>query len=290
MEKKRRKYTQCPNCGYTFEEVNNYCPNCGQENHDLNVPVKHLLWEFLEGTIHFDTKVFRTLQYLITRPGYLTEKFNIGKRVSYVPPFRLYVFISFVFFFVLALDHDVINIGNNKDKKDVSAALAAPGVATTPQDSLAIATAIKDPRATFIKEKVEDFVNNGEKVREKMLKNISLMMFLLMPFVAYLLYLFYNKKRHNYVEHLMFSIHLHTFYFLLLTIVLLADMAFPTLDLAGWVFLIMIGYAFLALRRVYKQSNKRTLFKLIPLSFIYCITLAVFLIGAVIISAIMASH
>lgn len=89
MEKKRRKFTQCPNCGYTFEEVNNYCPNCGQENHDLNVPVKHLVWEFLEGTLHYDTKFWVTLKYLLFRPGLLTEKFNTGQRASYVPPIRL---------------------------------------------------------------------------------------------------------------------------------------------------------------------------------------------------------
>ncbi len=42
----------------------------------MNVPVKHLLLEFLEGTVHFDAKMFRMLKDLVVKPGYLTEKFN----------------------------------------------------------------------------------------------------------------------------------------------------------------------------------------------------------------------
>ena len=113
MEKKRRKFTQCPNCGYIFREAENYCPNCGQENHDLNVPVKHLVEEFLEGTLHYDTKFWVTFKYLLFKPGLLTEKFNNGQRASYVPPFRLYVFISLIFFFMLAISPSAMQVDLN---------------------------------------------------------------------------------------------------------------------------------------------------------------------------------
>jgi hypothetical protein len=51
ITKNRREFTQCP--------------NCGQENHDLNVPVKHHVWEFLEGTQRYDTRFWVTLKYLL---------------------------------------------------------------------------------------------------------------------------------------------------------------------------------------------------------------------------------
>ncbi|WP_165699459.1 DUF3667 domain-containing protein [Hymenobacter jejuensis] len=59
--------------------------------------------EVLEGVFHFDGKVFRTLRLLLFAPGSLTLRFWQGKRVAYVPPVRLYVFISFLFFLLLSL-------------------------------------------------------------------------------------------------------------------------------------------------------------------------------------------
>jgi len=310
MVKKRRKFTQCPNCGYTFEEVNNYCPNCGQENHDLNVPVKHLIAEFFEGTIHFDTKVWRTLQLLLLKPGLLTEKFNIGQRASYVPPFRLYVFISIIFFFILALNHNIFRVGSSENKKLPAeqaqaikeglheAELIAPGIVKTdliPDSTAGDSTSYQanisfgnSETAIFLEQKAKQFFKDGEAARAKLLKNTSLMMFLLMPFFGYLLYLFYYKQRRNYVEHLMFSIHFHSFCFILLSIVLLINMAFGDVSLMGWGFLAMTIYLYLAMLRVYKRPYFKTLLKLIPVLFIYLVSLTVFFVGTVVVSALLS--
>ena len=310
MAKNRRKFTQCPNCGYTFEEVNNYCPNCGQENHDLNVPVKHLVAEFFEGTLHFDTKVWHTLKYLILKPGLLTEKFNVGQRASYVPPFRLYVFVSLIFFFVLALTSDqIVQLEGTKDAEagatavlpglTINASLADSVAATA--DSVELkklqeseelkalqASLEEDKHFALIKEKFSRFVSNDEQSKQKVFKNISFMMFVLMPFFALLLYLFYWKQHRNYVEHLMFSIHLHTFYFILIIFALLVSKALPNLGLEGLVFAIMVLYLFLALHRVYRQSYLRTLLNLVPIGITYLLTLVIFILGTVAISVLMS--
>lgn len=306
MGKNRRKFTQCPNCGYTFEEVNNYCPNCGQENHDLNVPVKHLVWEFLEGTIHYDTKAWRTIKYLLFRPGLLTEKFNIGQRASYVPPFRLYVFVSIVFFFVLALSTNTPGINIDKTEAQVEVPVVQvndpstdsllysnkPTAITSEAQAIAVSDsalqAIKDPTFKTAMTKLVSFSKEGEQAKQKLLKNTSFMMFILMPFFAYLLYLFYYKKRRNYVEHLMFSVHLHTFFFVIIIIATSLGLVFSGLDLEGWVVALMLVYLFFALKQVYKQSYGRTLLKLIPISFLYCLTLVIFLLGTVAVSVMMS--
>ena len=310
MEKKRRKFTQCPNCGYTFEEVNNYCPNCGQENHDLNVPVKHLLWEFLEGTLHYDTKFWITLKYLLLRPGLLTEKFNIGQRASYVPPFRLYVFVSLVFFFTLAVSTKSNIQVRTGDEGGATAQAALPtgvSIGTAIPDTLQAAIlkdsvaarlagdALRRDTAVVVSEnwqefetKFKSFAQGGEQSKQRLLKNSSFMMFLLMPFFAYLLYLFYYRKRRNYVEHLMFSIHLHTFYFILIIVAILAGFLFPALELEGIVLLIMLLYLYFALKQVYKTSYLGTLLKIIPISLTYLITLAIFLVGTVAVSVLLS--
>jgi hypothetical protein len=113
-------------------------------------------------------------------------------------------------------------------------------------------------------------------------------MFLLMPFFALLLYLFYWKQGRNYVEHLMFSIHLHTFYFVLLILALLVNEAFPKLDFDGLVFAIMVLYLFLALHRVYRQSYSRTLLYLVPIGITYLFTLVFFMISTVVISVLLS--
>ncbi|PKV67350.1 DUF3667 domain-containing protein [Pontibacter ramchanderi] len=303
MAKRRRKFIQCPNCGYTFEEVNNYCPNCGQENHDLNVPVKHLVEEFFESTLHYDTKFLRTLKYLITRPGYLTEKFNLGQRASFVPPFRLYVFISIFFFTTVAVFasknfvvSDSAGASERLKTTDPEAAarilqadsLARTRIGFTFGDTAVVASS--DTTDLIINEEVDSkfrsFLKNEEQSRQRLLKNISFMMFVLMPFFGFILYLFYRSQRRNYVEHLMFSVHFHTFVFLLIMFAILLEVIFPTISTEGWVFLISTAYLFFALRYVYKESYLLTAVRLIPIGFVYLLSLAILFVTTVGISVL----
>src|ERR1700709_1429206 len=98
MNKHRRKIGLCPNCQAKLAPKDNFCSNCGQENHDLNVPFHHLVGEFLESIFHIDTKFWHTFKAIFTSPGKITSDFVAGKRASYMPPARLYIFTSFVFF------------------------------------------------------------------------------------------------------------------------------------------------------------------------------------------------
>lgn len=96
----------CPNCTEILRAEANFCPTCGQENHDLKVPIGHLIYEFVESVFHFDIKVWETLKTLFFSPGKLSKDFNEGKRARYVPPARLYVFVSVVFFALLNFSVD----------------------------------------------------------------------------------------------------------------------------------------------------------------------------------------
>ena len=98
MARKRIKTIKCSKCGYNFNHGENFCPSCGQENHAPNQPFKHLFLEFFESLFHFDTKVFLSLKYLLFYPGRMTLEFLENKRARFVPPVRLYIFISVIFF------------------------------------------------------------------------------------------------------------------------------------------------------------------------------------------------
>jgi hypothetical protein len=63
--------------------------------------VGHLIGHFFADITHFDSKIFTTLKDLIWRPGFLTREYVAGRRVRYLNPIRMYVFISAVFFVAL---------------------------------------------------------------------------------------------------------------------------------------------------------------------------------------------
>lgn len=113
IHKKRRKVEICHNCHTVLSPETNFCPHCGQENHDLKVPIGHLVFEVFEGFTHFDTKFYNTMQAIFLSPGKITKDFLEGRRGRYVPPVRLYFLISFIFF--LAMDKMVSNTLNDKD-------------------------------------------------------------------------------------------------------------------------------------------------------------------------------
>ncbi|MEA5460521.1 DUF3667 domain-containing protein [Arcicella sp. LKC2W] len=100
----RRKTHLCPNCETVLERDENYCHVCGQENHNLNVPMKDLIMEFIGSITFFETKFIDTASIIFTHPGKLTLDFNSGKRVKYMHPVRMYFWVSAIFFFVLGFD------------------------------------------------------------------------------------------------------------------------------------------------------------------------------------------
>src|SRR5476651_1345786 len=89
----------CLNCGTEVQE--RFCTHCGQENTEPKESFGHLLRHFFADVTHYDSQFFTTLKYLIFRPGFLTVQYNAGKRLSYLNPIRMYIFISAVFFLVL---------------------------------------------------------------------------------------------------------------------------------------------------------------------------------------------
>jgi uncharacterized protein DUF3667 len=91
---------RCDNCGASVG--GRYCGACGQR---LEPPV-HSLWHFsqvaFEDLTHADSRLWRTLAALLFKPGFLTREFLAGRRASYLPPVRLYLVLSVVFFIWIA--------------------------------------------------------------------------------------------------------------------------------------------------------------------------------------------
>ncbi len=63
--------------------------------------------QVLAETFEADSRLWATLRALFTRPGHLSSEFSRNRRASYLPPFRLYLFSSIVFFFALSASIDL---------------------------------------------------------------------------------------------------------------------------------------------------------------------------------------
>lgn len=90
----------CANCGSAL--TGRYCQACGQAA-NLHRSLLRLLEELIHSVLHFDAKGWRTLPLLVARPGLLTRRYIDGQRMRYVSPLILFLFSSFLMFFIVSL-------------------------------------------------------------------------------------------------------------------------------------------------------------------------------------------
>jgi hypothetical protein len=89
----------CRNCAAPVAAA--YCVQCGQKTH-LHRTIGDAVHEMVHGVLHFDTKFWRTLPLLATRPGFLTRDYIEGRRVRYISPFALFLMTIFLTYIVFS--------------------------------------------------------------------------------------------------------------------------------------------------------------------------------------------
>lgn len=106
--------TPCANCQTPL--IGQHCHECGQLAEDFHKSVWKLMVEAVESLLHLDGRLFSTLPDLVRRPGKLTRDYLDGKRASQVAPFRMFLVILLIAFFV---GHAALKAGKGHE--------AAPG-------------------------------------------------------------------------------------------------------------------------------------------------------------------
>jgi hypothetical protein len=105
----------CQNCGAPL--LGPHCYRCGQPVSGLVRHFSSILGDVLDTALNIDARVFRTLWPLLAKPAYVTCEYFAGRRVRYVSPVRLFVFLSIVTFFIarltLSIPGDPIQLDNN---------------------------------------------------------------------------------------------------------------------------------------------------------------------------------
>ena len=137
-------------------------------------------------------------------------------------------------------------------------------------------------------QKAEQINENPDLIVDKVFDILPATMFVLLPLVALIFKFWYLFAKRYYVEHLIFSLHNHSFLFVSLTLILLANVAGELLTShgyssaangTGW-FMVIIGvwipiYMLLSLRVVYQQTWLMTVgkFSVIGLSYLTLLSL-----------------
>jgi hypothetical protein len=127
-----RKDKTCLNCRYVVE--NRFCPNCGQENTDTRKTFYHLFVHFFEDLTHYENAFWKTIKNLLFKPAALTKEYLSGKRLSYLAPIRLYIFISFITFFLISLLPSDIEEVIKEDKTKTETKSSVGGLTKTKEE------------------------------------------------------------------------------------------------------------------------------------------------------------
>lgn len=286
---------RCPNCDAPAADA--YCSRCGQGQHDrLRTSLPALVREAFAELLDLDAKVAVTLRTLVRRPGLLTTEYLAGRRARYVRPLRLYLTLSVLYFVVVSLTgggsflRQETRVTDDDASADATASAAAMRRST--RDSAAADSAAAAARRATARADTGSFLQRRSArlgalapeerdrlMRDTVVRHLPKAFFALVPALALILRVLYRHSGFHYAEHLIFSLHYQALAFVAFTVSELAELARPPAALEsvveGAIFLLLLCYLFVALRRVYRQSRVRTAVKLALLLPAYAVAFVV---------------
>lgn len=319
--------SDCLNCGMPLR--GQYCGQCGQRARSRLISLWELISDAFGDLFELDSRLWQTLVPLLIRPGQLTADYLRGKRARFMPPFRSYLVLSLLFFVVAFFDpredlailfaEEPVAESDEQAGVDVPASesdgnsgaaadVRGPGFAINiNEEDVESGCNVDDEdisdlprwlqrrltkeRLTHICEQAS--ADDGKQLVENMLDNIPAALIVLLPFMALVLKLLYPLSRRYYVEHLLFFVHFHAFFFLILSLQILWERFISAIGLNEAIAVIPIVvtslyipiYLFRAMRRVYQQRFFLTLLKYVALVVVYALGFGATMMGALAIAA-----
>lgn len=258
-----------------------------------------LLSEFLNSNFNFDTKLGRTMLELLLSPGEITKQFNAGKRVRYVRPLQLYLFVSFIYFLLLGLTSDsIINSAasandqgseseelidlklNGQDAQQFTRLLRSTDPQNETQiDSLLAQFGSSEPEdwERHIAKQVVRAVNPiyNKQLKQEVFANLSWAMFVLLPLFAIYLWLMVRKTNPFYIDSIIFSIHFHTVVFILFAIRVLSEFVYEGQAIEVLTSFLVLLYLILSIKNVYGLRWRWAILKSSLLTVLYTMTFGI---------------
>ncbi len=157
------KHVVCKNCERTFKDVYNFCPYCGQDDKQ-KLTLSVLFYNTISNYFSVDARFFKSFIPLITKPGYLASKFIEGKRLLYLHPAQMYLFITVIFFFLFSfIKRQQVQDLNTEFEKTLSQEKKS-NYALQTNDSLLIAEQQKkDEKDSIVKSELKKVLTENKK-------------------------------------------------------------------------------------------------------------------------------
>ena len=280
----------CANCGASVP--GKFCGNCGQRLHSPVHSVWHFIGEATEDLTHVDSRVWRTLIALLIKPGFLTREFLDGRRASYLPPVRLYLVLSVIFFLLAAIWTAPVAVVQTNDQ---GAGIVTPSVDEVAAPRPGETAAQREKRvcnihyegwgsATFEpalgKACLQLVAGNSHTLRETFFHILPRALFVFLPLLAAVMTLLYWRPRHYYVEQLLLLIHNHAFVFLVAILSWIVQRVTPeSVSTSWWMITLRLAlqiyialYVYRSMRRVYGQGRWLTAGKFVAMSIAYMVS------------------
>jgi hypothetical protein len=264
--------TPCANCATPLQGP--WCHNCGQVGEDFHRSIWRLMGEVVEGLLHFDGRVWRTLPDLFLHPGRLTRAYLDGHRAPQIPPLRLFLVVLLVVFFAGSLGARgvVINTTTTDDHGKVLSEATRTLDALSPEDKAKVKKAIVNAKVeinnkpneaagAWLKSRVVKALDDPERFKLVLEQWSERFAFLTLPLSAAILSLLFVFQRRFYIfDHTIFSLHSLSAMGLLLAVA--TGLSRLT---GGWSGLVLIAapfHLFVHMRGVYETSVFGTLLRM----------------------------
>lgn len=322
---KLREDQSCQNCGNHVEH--RYCSYCGQENTETRHRFHYLFTHFIEDFVHYDGSFWTTIRHLFFKPGKVTKEYLSGKRNSSVNPVKLYIFVSFITFFILAVfptkknDESAItrdlkeNVNLTHQKLDSLRAInkiseedyeiakseVIDKVSLFEKDEIN-SDQLRDrveKQAPILKPIAEKYIklqenNMSAEEKERLFKNKILStipkgLFIYMPLFAFVLWVFYNKKKWWYFDHGIFTLHYFSVLLLSVTFITILSRTADWIDwgifnfITGLSIFLIVGYLiyifYKGANTLYRGNKYINFIKLSIVLFINTIIFTVLIVG-----------
>ncbi|RUO35170.1 DUF3667 domain-containing protein [Aliidiomarina sanyensis] len=291
------KTSCCANCHTPL--LGAFCHVCGQEDKNYIRNVFRLITELFGEMGNWDGRLWRTLIPLMVRPAFLSNQYVAGKRAPYVPPLRLYIFVSLIAFIVFSnLGSGLQFLGTNdpavqqifEEQWDDSLPRYSSGTGEIQIGFLDEAqNAEINAKLQFLQQHPKIFI-------ERFFSLAPQFMLVMLPIFALLLKGLYILSGRYYVEHMVLALHTHGFILLSLLFILAINQiltwSIPQLFIWPLEWLVIVAWWWIPImllltqKRFYRQSWGLTLFKFFLTSFIYSVVLACMLFVTIILSVL----
>jgi len=290
MRKTYRKETNCLNCG--TEVTNKFCPACGQENIEIHENFFQLIREYLSDYFNYDSKILRSLVPLVTKPGFLTKEYWEGRRTNYIHPLKIFFYVTVIFALATGYLHEKYgprmreSISGDPDLKKMDSAYLAK---LKPTDSVYLTS---EKKSILVKDVTKEKFDNQRKVNKLISAidfifiNLKYVTFFLLPVYALIFKLFFRRRRKYYVDHIIFTIHLQTFFYCLFCVWASVMYLSPFTGIGTVAFMSVAGYMAISLRYIYGLKWWRTILNSLSITFILTIITSICITAFALLEAI----